>query len=177
MATLQRLACFISFFFLPTAAFAAGWVPWSSPDEPSVVGARFLHDDGGALLILCNTSKHLISYIINEPRAAWQEGSKIQVTTRADDGLETGPSTGHVVSPNALTVLEESTWDISTMGKATVFFAMGAGGYARIFPTDTSRLQWTRSSARAAITGDDGSIRFDNRVKKSITNLSANCQG
>jgi hypothetical protein len=74
-----------------------------------------------------------MSYILTEPRANWQQDSVIEVKTRADDGSETGPSQGHILKNNALTVLEESKWDIATMGKATAWFAMGAGGYARIF--------------------------------------------
>lgn len=109
------------------------WGPWSLPNFPSLIGTQFVHDDGGSLTIVCDRSKHLISYILTEPRANWQLGSTIEVKTRADDGSETGPSHGHVLKADALTVLEESTWDISTMGKATTWFAIGAGGYARIF--------------------------------------------
>jgi hypothetical protein len=119
----------------PYAASAQAWAPWSLPNYPLLVGVQFVHDDGGSLTVLCDSSKRLISYILKEPRAHWQEGSTVEVKTRADDGSETGPSTGHVIATDALTVLDESTWDISTMGKSAVYFAMGAGGYARIFPT------------------------------------------
>ena len=40
-----------------------------------LVGAQFVHDDG-ALTIICNTSTHLISYILTDPRANWQKDTK-----------------------------------------------------------------------------------------------------
>jgi hypothetical protein len=109
------------------------WGPWSAPKFPSLVGAQFVHDDKGALTIICNTSTHLLSYILTDPRANWQKDTTRDVKVRADDGTETGPSHGHVLKADTLTVLEESTFDIHTMGKATTWFAIGDGVYARIF--------------------------------------------
>lgn len=43
-------------------------------------------------------------------------GSKIGVTTRADDGSETN-STAIAINSTALLVGEELTWDLNTMGK------------------------------------------------------------
>lgn len=134
MNRMIQFVCTVAVVVWPYAASAQAWAPWSLPNYPQLVGVQFVHDDGGALTVLCDRSKHLISYILREPRANWQEGSTIEVKTRADDGTELSPSPGHVLKNDTLTVLEESTWDISTMGKAKVFFAMGAGGYARIFP-------------------------------------------
>ena len=91
----------------PCAASAQAWAPWSLPNYPALVGVQFVHDDRGALTILCDTSSHLISYILTEPRANWQNGSTIEVTTRADDGTQVGPSKGMVLNPTSLTVLEE----------------------------------------------------------------------
>jgi hypothetical protein len=135
MKPLIQVACAMFVVVWPHAVSSQAWAPWSLSDYPSYVGVQFVHDDGGALTILCDKSKHLMSYILTEPRASWVKGSIIEVKTRADDGSELSPSRGHVLKSDTLTVLEESTWDINTMGKAAVFFAMGAGGYARIFPT------------------------------------------
>jgi len=92
-----------------------------------------VHDDGGALTIICDKSKHLMSYVLREPRANWQKSSIVEVKTKADDGTESGPSPGHVLKPDTLAVLQESTFDIHTMGQANVAFVMGDGVYARIF--------------------------------------------
>jgi hypothetical protein len=121
-----------------TLAGQGAWGPWSNPNMPSAVADAFVEDDGGALIIACNTTNKLISYILKEPRANWQKGTKIKITTRADDGSET-TSTGYVIDPTALAVTEQLTSDISaigisTMGKATTSFGMGDGVYARIFP-------------------------------------------
>jgi hypothetical protein len=50
-------------------------------------------------------------------RANWRKDSIIEVKTRADDGSETSPSPGHVLKSDTLVVLEESTWDLFTMGE------------------------------------------------------------
>lgn len=110
------------------------WIRWAMPPGVPAVGAGFKHDDGGTLVIACDPSRHLMSYALGEPRANWQRGSTIEVTTRADDGTQAGASKGIVLTSTALTVLEQSTWDIYVMGKSKAFFAMGVGGYERIFP-------------------------------------------
>jgi hypothetical protein len=134
MARKALLACALSVICLTHTALAGDrqWGPWSSPSKPELVGADFTHDDGGKLLIYCNKSKNLISYIFNEPRAHWQEGSKIPLKVRADDESET-TSNGIAINSAALLVAEEATFDLSTMGQGAVWFAIGAGGYARIF--------------------------------------------
>lgn len=138
MRSLQRLACAVPVIFLPYVAVAGegegAWGSWSSPSTPALVGAAFTDDDGGALLVACDRTKKLIGYVLREPRANWEKGSQIGVTTRADDGSQTGPSKGVAINSTSLAVGEEATSDISTMGKGTVYFEMGAGGYARNFP-------------------------------------------
>jgi hypothetical protein len=125
---------------LPIALTATGaycgdqaWGPSSVP--AGYVGADYTHDDGGALIILCDTGKKLISYMLVDPRAHWDKSTPVTLTTKADDGSQSGPSAATVIGPTKLMVGEQSTWDIGTMGKATAFFAMGDGQYARIFPT------------------------------------------
>lgn len=108
------------------------WGPSSSLPDP-YVGADFTHDDGGALIIACNTKTKLMSFFLIDPRADWKQGEKVNVTTRADSGAETGPTTAIVMSPHMITVGEQSTWHISTMGHAATFFGMGDGVYARVF--------------------------------------------
>jgi hypothetical protein len=135
MKLLIQVACAMIALVAWSAAASAdfqAWGPWSLPDSPQLVGIQFVHDDGGALTIFCDRSKHLIAYILREPRANWQEGSTIDVRTQADDGTKS-ISHGHVLKSDTLTVLEESTWGIHTMGQAKVAFVMGDGVYARIF--------------------------------------------
>jgi hypothetical protein len=129
---------------LPIVSAASGafcgdqqWGPSSLPS--GYVGADFTHDDGGALVILCDTSKKLISYILIDPRAHWEKGTPVSLTTKADDGSQSGPTAAIVIAPTKLAVAQQSTWDISTMGKAKIFFAMGDGVYARVFPTTNFR--------------------------------------
>lgn len=113
------------------------WGPSSLPS--GFVGADYTHDDGGALVILCDTSKKLISYLLVDPRAHWEKGTAVTLTIKADDGSQSGPTAAVVIGPTKLMVGEQSTWDISTMGKAQAFFAMGDGVYARVFPTANFR--------------------------------------
>ena len=54
--------------------------------------------------------------------------------TRSDDGRELKPSTGVVIGPTRIVVKEELTFDLIIMGDSKSFFAIGVGGYARIFP-------------------------------------------
>jgi hypothetical protein len=135
--------CFVA---LPIIFVASGgicgnqvWGPSSSSLPSGFVGADYTHDDGGALAILCDTSKKLISYLLIDPRAHWEKGAPVSLTIKADDGSTSGPSAAVVVAPTKLFVGEQSTWDIATMGKATDFFAMGDGTYARIFPAANFR--------------------------------------
>jgi len=113
---------------------------WGPSRLPSgYVGADYIHDDGGALVIMCDTSKKLISYFLVDPRAHWEKGKSVSLTTKADDGSTSGPTAAVALDPTKLMAAEQSTWDIITMGKAQAFFALGDGVYARIFPTANFR--------------------------------------
>jgi len=126
--------CVLAFVFFASEAIGAEWEPWPSPQGSPLVAAGFNHDDGGTLLVICDTKQRLMSIMFNEPRATWKEGDRIEVTTRADDGSQMKPSAGIVIAPTRIVVKDESTWDLYTMGKARSFFATGVGGYARVWP-------------------------------------------
>ncbi len=130
MRSLQRLACAVPLIFLSYVAVAGegAWGPWSSPSTPALVGAAFTNDDGGALLIACDKTKRLIGYVLREPRANWEKGSQIRVTTRADDGSQTGPSRGVAINSTSLAVGEE--W--SGPGYLNRFSASISGVPARV---------------------------------------------
>jgi hypothetical protein len=120
--------------FVAANAATGEWEgPWNDKD---LVAAGFSHDDGGALVVICDTKAKLMSLGITEPRASWTAGTPMEVTTKADTGETTGPSHGVVTAPKRVIVKDDSTWDISTMGNAKVFFGIGVGGYARIYPTE-----------------------------------------
>ncbi len=105
--------------------------PWHDKD---FVAAGFSHDDGGALVVICDTKAKLMSLGITEPRASWTAGTPMEVITKADTGQTNGPSHGVATGPTRVIVKDDSTWDLSTMGNAQVFFAIGVGGYARLYP-------------------------------------------
>jgi hypothetical protein len=135
----KTLLAGLPFVFAASAAICGNQV-WGPSSLPSgYVGADYTHDDGGALIIMCDTSKNLISYLLVDPRAHWETGKSVSLTTKADDGSTSGPTAAVAVEPTKLMAREQSTWDISTMGKAKMFFAMGDGVYARIFPTANFR--------------------------------------
>lgn len=137
----MKALVFALLMVLPASAAICGNQVWgpSSSLPSGYVGADYTHDDGGALFILCDTSKKLISYLLVDPRAHWEKSKPVSLTTKADDGSQSGPSTAVVIGPTQLVVGEQSTWDINTMGKATAFFAMGDGVYARVFPAANFR--------------------------------------
>jgi hypothetical protein len=121
---------------LTTANAATGeWGPWPSPKDSSFVVAGFKHDDGGALMVMCDPKTKLMSLGIEEPRANWAAGTPMEVITKADTGQSNGPSHGVAIAPTRIIVKDDSTWDLSTMGNAKASFATGVGGYARIYPT------------------------------------------
>jgi hypothetical protein len=73
---MSRAVLFACAFVLAVAssrAFAADWGPWPSPKDSPFVSAGFAHDDGGALVVMCDTKKRLIAIWIMEPRASWQK--------------------------------------------------------------------------------------------------------
>jgi hypothetical protein len=78
---------------IPTDAFCGDQI-WSLSSPASLpsgfVGADYTHDDGGALVILCNTSRKLISYLLVDPRAHWEKGSPVTLTIKTDVGSQSG---------------------------------------------------------------------------------------
>jgi hypothetical protein len=114
------------------------WGPWPNSKDSPFVAAGFKHDDDGALIIMCDTNAKLMSLGIEEPRASWKAGTPMEVTTKADTGTN-GPSHGVAIAPTRLIVKDDSTGDLHTMGKVQGFFAIGVGGYARIYPTANFR--------------------------------------
>jgi hypothetical protein len=132
---LKTLACALVLALATSEAISADWQPLPTPTDSPLVAAGFRHDDGGAFIVACDAKARLIFILIEEPRASWQEGATMPVTTRADDGTERKPaSTGMIIGPTRLVIKEDSTWDLLTAGQAKAFFATGVGGYGRIWP-------------------------------------------
>jgi hypothetical protein len=75
----------------------------SSSDQPSLVGADLTYKDGGKLLIFCNKANNQIGYVLNEPRAHWDKGSKITIKVSTLDGSLTA-STGIATSSTSVFV-------------------------------------------------------------------------
>lgn len=127
----------LSLFLLSMGApaSAAGWQP---VEGKGFVGVGFVHDDEGAIFILCDPNTRLISILWNETRAKWTTGTPMKVTTRADAGDEY-VAEGRVVGPSQLAIGQEATFSLHAMGKAVATFAVGNGVYARIFPAANFR--------------------------------------
>ena len=115
-----------------TAALCADWTP---AQRSNLIGVQYVHDDGGALIIVCDSRGKLIRIMHVEPRASWTEGDTVNETTMDDDGISTTSKYGKAISPNAMIVENESTFDLFRMGQAKRFFTVTIGNYARIYPT------------------------------------------
>jgi hypothetical protein len=134
-ATLRVAAFSCLWFSVIEPASAADWGPVRSQE---FVGTGYVHDDEGALFVLCDTNAKLISILLNETRANWTVGTAMQVTTRADTGDEF-TAAGKTVGLKQLAVGQEATFSLNTMGKANGFFVIGNGQYARVFPAANFR--------------------------------------
>jgi hypothetical protein len=134
MAHAIRLMGALIFGLAASTAFCADgkWGPW--PSASPFVAAGFQHDDGGALVLMCDTKTKQLSLGLEESRANWQAGGQMKFMTRSDDGTELNDSMGFVMGPTRLIVKEDATLHLHAMGKATAFFVVGTGEYARIFP-------------------------------------------
>jgi hypothetical protein len=130
---IKSLLCAATVAVPAAEAICAAWGPRQAAG--SFVAAGFIHEDGSSLTVMCNTSTKLIAIVHEEPRANWKEGDAIDVTTRDEDGTGSSASRGLVVQPKTLVVRNESTFDLVTMGQATRFFIVSAGGYERIYPS------------------------------------------
>lgn len=130
---MRALKSFISVLLAAAAAsrVVAGdlghWGPWPTPKDSPFVGVGFKHDDGGALIVLCDTKTKLISLLVEEPRASWQPGTQLSFMTRVDIGSDPGASKAIVIGPTRYVVKEEATFHLFAMGQATSYFAIGTG--------------------------------------------------
>ena len=115
-------------------ALASDWGPWPMAKGSAFVAAGYEHDDGGALIVMCDTTTKLVSLALRETRADWVPGSAIKFMTRADDGSQLNDDLGRVLDPTHLILREQATWHLHAMGKAIATFAVGTGEYGRIFP-------------------------------------------
>jgi hypothetical protein len=116
-------------------AMAADWGPVQGQ---GFVGVGYVHDDEGALFILCDPNTKLVSILLNETRAKWATGTAMKVTTKTDTGEEF-TAAGKTVGPTQLAIGEEATFSLNTMGKARASFVVGNGVYARVFPAANFR--------------------------------------
>jgi hypothetical protein len=119
-----------------SSADAGDWGPW--PIDNPYVAAGFEHDDGGKLLVLCDSKARFISLVIEETRANYQQGASVALIIRSDAGNEVRPS-GIAMNSKTLIIKEEATFGIWTMGQATKVIVLGDGTYARIFPAANFR--------------------------------------
>ena len=139
MVPMKRAA--LAAFLLASSASAAvaQWMPWPpSPSSPMSVdlppvAAGYKHGDGGFLVVACDTRRKLMWIGVHEPRARWQPGAPIDVTTRADTGASTGPLQGVVTDSSYLRSDQQPELVLRTMDQAKGFFAVTAGGYERIY--------------------------------------------
>lgn len=134
---MRLLISALMILFVAFSAKAADWSQCRAPGD--LIAACFTHDDGGALYVMCDAKKKLMSILLIEPRATWQKNTPMNVITRASDGKQFSPSHGIVVDEHMVLVVNDSTWDISTMGDAKGAFIVSAGDYARVFPTANFR--------------------------------------
>src|SRR3954469_4922502 len=81
-----RLAAFSSLcLMMAVPASAADWGPVQAQ---GFLGVGYVHDDEGALFVLCDPNTKLISILLNESRAKWTAGTTMNVITKTDTGDE-----------------------------------------------------------------------------------------
>jgi hypothetical protein len=127
------VAFFIICLMSAPYARSADWEAWPLPTDSPFVAAGYKHDDGGALVIMCDTKTKLISLALQETRANWTPLINMRFITKADTG-DMVEDVGIVLDKTHLILKEPATWHLNTMGKAKATFAIGTGEYARIFP-------------------------------------------
>jgi hypothetical protein len=93
------------------------------------------------LFVMCDTTKKLLHLGLIEPRANWQQrGQQMKFITRIDTGDDVNDTVGRVTHRDQLVVSpEDMMWNLDVMGKATLWFAVGAGDYSRVFPVSGFR--------------------------------------
>jgi hypothetical protein len=120
--------------FASPASADQAWAPWPT-GAAGYVAAGFRHDDGGSLVVMCDTTKKLLHLGLIEPRANWQRGQQMKFMTRPDSGDDVIDSLGRVTRRDEVTVSpEDTTFHLNAMGTATGGIAVGTGEYARVFP-------------------------------------------
>ena len=119
-------------------AVPASAADWGPVQGQRFVGVGYVHDDEGALFVLCDPDTKLMSILLNETRAKWTAGLPMSVTTRADTGDEF-TAAGKTLGPTQLAIAQEATFSLNTMGKARASFIVGNGVYARVFPAANFR--------------------------------------
>jgi hypothetical protein len=130
----KYLFCALALAFTIPRAFCGEWKMLPRINDNPLVAANFKHDDGGTLVVMCDTNTKIVSIGLDEPRAHWQTGASMQLTTKADEGSELTPSTGLVIGPTRIVVKYQATFDLWTMSQAKNDFVVSVGDYARIFP-------------------------------------------
>ena len=133
---IMRLAAFSLICIL--TALPASAADWGPVKKQGFVGVGYVHDDEGALFVLCDTDTKLMSILLNEIRAKWTAGTPMNVTTKADTGDEF-TAAGKTVGPTQLAIGQEATFSLNAMGKARASFIVGNGRYARVFPAANFR--------------------------------------
>lgn len=128
---LKIIICAAALGLPATEALCADWAPVQTPN---LVGVQYVHDDGGALIVVCDSRGKLIRILHTEPRANWTEGDTVNTTTTDDAGISTTSKYGKAISRIAIIVENESTFDLFRMGQAKRFFTVSIGNYARIYP-------------------------------------------
>jgi hypothetical protein len=132
----MRLAAFsLLCLLMAVPASAADWGPVQGQ---GFVGVGYVHDDEGALFVLCDPDTKLMSILLNETRAKWTAGIPMNVITKADTGDEF-TAAGKTMGPTQLAIGKEATFSLNTMGKARASFVVGNGVYARVFPAANFR--------------------------------------
>lgn len=133
---MKWLACALALALAGSGAMMAGeWGPWPTSTDNPLVAAGFKHDDGGALIVMCDPKIKIVSIGIEEPRASWQPGATMNVITKSDDGAALPPSNGVVIAPTRLVIKYQATFDLWTMSNAKNIFAVSVGDYVRTYPT------------------------------------------
>ena len=130
------IALFLSLVSLAESRAFAGqvWASWPT-GAAGYVAAGVRQDDGGSLVVLCDSTKKRLRLGLMEPRANWQRGQQMKFITRIDTGGDANNTIGRVTERDQLVVPPEDTsLHLNVMEKATRWFAVATGDYSRVFP-------------------------------------------
>lgn len=130
----KSLIFVLALALISSKVMCSEWKTLPRNDRNSTVAASSKNDDGGMLVVACNTNTKIISVELHEPRAHWQTGTPMSWITKADAGTDFVPSKGVVIAPTRIIVKAQSTFDIRAMERAKMFFIVDVGHYSRIFP-------------------------------------------